>query len=253
MRALKKAALVLFLLFAAAPLEARANIILKVVATNPSPDEVQKVPIKAFLSREVKPEDIIEKGDLEVQYDTQVGTYCVYGEYELKPGEVVERDVEIRDVWVISSFELDALRQETRDIVETLKNSEFRQRVGFLQNSINTKLDQIVQSQVNSPANPEQHISAYRENLKLFDSVKADMVLARSLLSQSRPVSKAMVWRVFLGIIIFLGVLGLSFYLIWFRQVKILTQENSIMASPKATSTPVDSDPKRHEFDDKKS
>ena len=50
---------------------------------------------------EVKPKDIIYKGDLEIAYDTQQGSYYVFGEYEIKPLETLEKEIEIKDIWLI--------------------------------------------------------------------------------------------------------------------------------------------------------
>lgn len=205
--------------------EAMANIMLKVMIINPSKEQVQKVPLKAYLPKEVKPEDVMEKDDLDVAYDTQQGSYYVYGEYELKPGETLEREIEIRDIWTVADTEIESLRLETIKLADLLKNTEFAERVAFLKNNIDSKLNQIIENQRSSPANPEQHISDYRDNLRIFESVKADMSLARSLLSQAKPLPSVIVWRLIIAIIIFLGILGATFFFIWQKQAKIITQE----------------------------
>jgi len=202
-----------------------ANIILKVMIVNPSKEQVQRVPLKAYLPKEVKPEDVFDRGDLDIAYDTQQGSYYVYNEYELKPGETLEREIEIRDIWSIPDSELESLRIEAIKLSDLLKNTEFSERVAFLKNSIETKLNQIIDNQKNPPPNPEVHISDYRENLRILESVKADMALARSLLSQAKPLPTVVVWRLIIAIIIFLGVLGASFFFIWQKQAKVITQE----------------------------
>lgn len=202
-----------------------ANVVLKVMAINPSQEQTQKVPLKAYLPKEVKPEDIAEKGDLEIAYDTQQGSYYVYGEYELKPGETLEREIEIRDIWAIPDSELESLRLESIKLADLLKNTEFAERVSFLKNNIDSKLNQIGESQRSAPANPEQRISDFRDNLKILESVKADLSLARSLLSQAKPLPTVIVWRLIIAIIIFLGVLAASFFFIWQKQAKVIIDE----------------------------
>jgi len=203
----------------------QASIVLKVMVANPSREQVQKVPLKTYLPKEVKPEDILEKGDLEIAYDTQQGSYYVYAEYELKPGGVVEREIEMRDIWNIPDTEIESLRLESMKLTDLLKNTEFTERISFLKNNIESKLNLIIEVQKSSPANPEQHISDYRENLKILESVKADLGLAHSLLSQARPLPTVVVWRLIIAIIIFLGILGTSFYFVWQKQAKIITQD----------------------------
>jgi len=211
---------------------AEANIVLKLVAVNPSKDQVQKVPVKAYLPKELKPEDIVDKGDLSITYDTQQGSYCVYAEYELKPGEVLEKTIEIKDIWIIPRAEIDSYRQESVKLAGLFKNTDFAERVSFLKKSVDSKLDQIIENQKNSPANPERHISDYRENLKILEAVKSDLVLARSMLSQIRPLPTAVVWNLIVGIVVFLGVLGLAFYFIWRRQFSIITKDVFTAAKP---------------------
>jgi hypothetical protein len=211
--------------------------VLKVIAVNPSKDQPQKAQIKAYLPKEVKPEDIIDKGDLETIYDTQQGSYYVYGEYELKPGEVMEKDIEITDIWVISATDLESLRAEAIKISDMLKNTEFADRVSFLKFNIESKLNQIIEAQKNAPPNPERHISEYRDNLRTLDSVKTDLALARSLLSQAKPMPTVVIWRVIIAIIIFLGLLGASFYFIWQKQLKVLTEDNTFFVPKEASAS----------------
>ncbi|MFA6078855.1 MAG: hypothetical protein WC779_03825 [Candidatus Omnitrophota bacterium] len=210
-----------------------ANIVLKVMAANPSKEQVQKVIVKAYLPKEVKPEHVVDKGDLEIAFDNQQGSYYVYGEYELKPGETVEKDIEIRNIWAIEAADIETLRSEADQLTGMLKNTEFSERVSYLKNSIDTKLDQIIESQKVAPANPEKHISNHRENLKALESVKADLLLARNLLSQIKPFPAMMVWKLIFAIIIFLGVIGASFYFIWQKQVKVITNDTFYTPSKK--------------------
>ena len=205
--------------------QAEASIVLKVIAVNPSQDQEQKASVKAYLPKETKPDEIIDKGDLEVSYDTQQGSYYVFGEYNLKPGEVKEINIELKDIWSIPDSEIEALRAETNKIEGMVKNTEFADRMNFLKTSIMAKLNQVSEAQKNSPANPERHISEYRENLKIIESVKSDLVLARSLMMQVRALPTATIWRLILAIIIFLGVLGAGFYIIWQKQVKIVSDD----------------------------
>src|SRR3989339_835274 len=81
--------------------QASASVTLRVVAVNPSEDSNQTVPIKVYLPVEIKPEDVIYREDLDIAYDTQQGSYYVFGDYELKPKEVLEKEIELKDLWVI--------------------------------------------------------------------------------------------------------------------------------------------------------
>jgi len=216
---------------------AEANIVLKVMAINPSKEEVQTVSIKAYLPKEIKPEDIANKGALAVAYDTQQGSYYVYGDYELQPGESVEEEIELHDIWVMPISEIESLRAESDKIANLVKNTSFAERIGFLKKSIDSKLDQLIESQKNPPPNPEQHISEYRDNLRILESVKADIALARSLSAQAKPAQfHVVVWRLVGAIILFLGLLGVGFYIVWQKQLKNIIQDDiSAVSTDKKT------------------
>ena len=223
-RILKAILLLSFLLFFIG--NASANIVLKLLIVNPSDEEPQILPIKVYLPKEAKPEDVIDLGDLEVGYDTQQGSYYVYGQYELQPSEVMEKEVELRDIWTIPMAETESLRQEADKVNDLLKNTEFGERIKFLYSTINKKLAEIEKQQSVSESNPEDHISQYRSNMKLIESVKVDLAVARSMLNKAKPFSTKAVWKIMIFILIFLGIVTVSFYFLWFRQTKLFGTES---------------------------
>lgn len=218
------------------------SIVLKAVAVNPSTEESQKTTLKVPLPKEVKPGDVIYKDDLQIKYDTEQGSYFAYGEYELSPSEMIEKEIEIRDIWVITDQEIGSLRSEASQLWGLLKDTTFAERIAFLKESVESKLDQIIANQRNSPANPELHISTYRENAKILETVKNDLAVARSLLSQARPLARmTVVWRLMIGIILFLGVFGASFYFIWQKQVKVIgaMTDQTVATEQKDATAPI--------------
>jgi hypothetical protein len=245
------AALFVFLVILAVHETMAGSIVLKLIAINPSKTETQKVPIRAYLPKEIKADDILEKGDLEITYDTQQGSMCATGEYTLKPGQVLEKEIEVRDIWLIPEADLVSMRAEAQKLNDILKKTDFCERITFLKNSIDSKLNEIEQSQNSPPPNPEQHISAYRENLKILEEVRADLTLARALLTQVKPLRSIVIWRLILAIIIFLGVIGFAFFIIWQKQFKTITQDDTFFVSKEdraagaGGSTPQKSDEKK--------
>lgn len=198
------------------------TVILKILGVNPSKDQTQEVVMKAYLPKEIKPSDIVDKEDLEVIYDTEEGAYYVYGNYQLGPKEVVEKTVELTDIWTISEEELETLRNEAVKTVELLQNTDFEERVKFLKSSIEYKLNKIIEIQKVPAINSQKHISDYRNNLELLKQVKDDLFLTRSLLAKAKVLPSATVWKVFFFIIAFLVVLAVTLYLVWHKQVKTM-------------------------------
>lgn len=221
---MKRLLLALGMLSASALAYAEGELTLKVMAINPSKDQVQQAEVKAYLPKEIRLDDVLEKGDLEVAYDNQQGAYFVHGQYDLKPGETLEREIQIRDVWRIPEDELGSLRSEAAKTAELLGNTDFQERANFLKTVVEAKLNKIIERQGVPSASPDKHISNYRENLALLESVKQDMLLARSLLAQAKPKrSLGAIWKLFVGIVLFLGLLGLGSYVIWHAQLKTTT------------------------------
>lgn len=199
-----------------------AAVTLRVMAVNPSDDQAQTVPIKVYLPVEIKPEHIIYKDDLGIAYDTQQGSYYVFGEYEIKPNETLEKEIELKDIWIIEDAQILAVRKEAKDALASFEKTEFKDKADSLYRDINKKLNEIEDVQKDSSANPTQHISDYRYCMGLLNSAKADVVAAKTLLTEIGP--KGMVkltWKLIVFIIIFLAVLGLGFYIVWQRQARI--------------------------------
>ena len=205
--------------------ETQAGITLRLVAVNPADNE-QVVPVKVYLPMEIKPEDVIYKEDLEIGYDTQQGSYYVHGEYTLKPKEVLEKEIELKDIWVIDETQISLLRQESKSIADDFKKTNYAEKAELIYQGIDKKLQEVSQMQLASSASPGYHISNYRNSLSLLNSAKADLLAAKTLLAEVSPKGLAkFTWKIILFIIIFLGVLGMGFFFIWQRQSKIEVEQ----------------------------
>ena len=204
---------------------AEASITLKITVVNPS-EQKQSVPIKVYLPVEVKPQDIIYKEDLEVAYDTQLGSHYVFGEYEIEPLGLLEREIEISDIWVIPDLEIESLRQDAKKLKASSEKTEVAQSILLVYNAIDKKLNEIAQLQKIPAVSPTQHISDYRYCLGVLGSAKNDLAQGRTLLAQvpAKPGLAATVWKIIIFVIVFLGILGLTSYIIWQRQAKLIKE-----------------------------
>lgn len=218
---------------------AEASIIIRLMGANPSKESPQKIELKTYLPKEVEPEHVLSRDDLQLNYDTQQGAYYVFGEYDLAPGGVIEREVELKDIWQISTRELDSLREETLRTTQLLEHTQFQERAVFLKQSIDDKLDEINHRQQVAAVNPQKHISDYRENMDFLESAKTDLLLARSLLAQVKPISSLAIWKIFLGVAAFLGFLGIGFYFLWQRQIKTIDQVSYQAQAPQSADADI--------------
>ena len=204
---------------------AYAGITLRLVAVNPANSE-QTVPVKVYLPVETKPEDVLAKDDLEIGYDTQQGSYYVHGEYTLKPKEVLEKEIEIKDIWVIDESQIGLLRQDAKSVVDEFKKTGYAEKAALIYQGIDKKLQEVSEMQKASEVSPGYHISNYRNSIGLLNSAKADLVAAKTLLAEVSPKGLAkFTWKIIVFIIGFLGILGLGFFFIWQRQSKIEAEQ----------------------------
>jgi len=220
-------------------IEVQAGIILKTMVVNPSKIKTQQAVLKAYLPKEAKPEDVVELGDLKIDYDIEKALYFVYKKVELEPGESVARSIEIKDIWLISQAEIDSLTGRAKELVEALKKTAYFDTAVTLQEDIDKKSVEISTVQEKAMnAIPQTHIAVYRENMKSLDSINTVLAKLESMFIESRiskgvgdRVSVKTTWWIIFGVIIALGVISFVFFVIWQRQAGIAALEQKTKES----------------------
>ena len=218
--------------------EAWANIVLKTLVVNPSQTKTQEAILKTYLPKEVKPADVVELHDLKIDYDVEKGLYFVYKKFELSPGESASRSIEIRDIWVISKAELEALTGQAKEIIEKLRKTGYFDAAVTLQKDIETKSNEILNAQEQvMNALPQTHIAVYRENVEILNAIKNNLAKLDEMLLKVKitapgvaveRVSVKVTWWLILAVIISLGLLSLVFYIIWHRQAMIVEKKEKV-------------------------
>ena len=189
----------LFLVFSETALSVSANfsdeklVKLRVTAINPSKAKMQSAQVKIYLPEEVKPQDIVEKGELEVNYDTDKSLYYVYKDsVELAPLETRVFEVALKDIWVIPESDLSALKTQAEILLGQLEGTVYQGQSKSTVGSISARLNEIAKTQSDTAISRDQHIGLYRSNLKLIASVKEDLArLDRFVPAKSFPKPKA--------------------------------------------------------------
>ena len=209
--------------------QAQASIVLKTMVVNPSRSKIQTAVLKAYLPKEVTPEDVIGFGDLRIDYYIEKGLYYVYKEFELAPGESVNRSIEIKDVWIISKTELETLTGRAKELVEDLEKTVYFDMAVILQTDLEEKSGEVLNKQEQVlDASLQTHIAVYRDNAETLDSMKIILVKLEKMFIESRintgttgKVSVKTTWWVILGVIIALGLISFIFLTIWYHQAGI--------------------------------
>ena len=160
-----------------------ASIIMKMQVENPSKTESQTVPVKVYLPKEVSPKDILDLGDLKLDYDPETGMYYVHNSVDLEPGQAKVKKVEMADVWVFTEEQLNSFVKEAKDMAIQLADTPYGAEASALVIGIEEKVQGILKRQEETADRPSEHIRAYRQGISLLNTIRED-VLALERLQQ---------------------------------------------------------------------
>jgi hypothetical protein len=214
---------------------AREPIQMSIVIVNPSKTKSQGIPIKMYLPQEVTPQDILDSAGLDVEFDAEKSMYYVFKESVLlRPAETRTYNVEIKDVWVIPSEEIDSLKKQTEFVVSRFEESEFYETAQKLGETISKSLETVERTQNDTTISKRRHIGVYRDNVEIVQKVKENIAMLESklMLPKARPVpevlekpevktdapSKTTTWLIVFLIMLFIGMLAGVFFFTWQTQ-----------------------------------
>ncbi len=151
------------------------SVILKILVVNPSETESQTIPLRIYLPKEVSPKDIIDLGDLELEYDPDTGVYSVHNEVTLGPGQSMTKMVEMEDVWVFPEEQLSSFVTQAREMASRLEETPYAEEAAIVTLGIEQKVQEIVKRQEETAANPSEHIRAYRQGITMIATIEQDL------------------------------------------------------------------------------
>ena len=217
---------------------------MRVVVLNPSATLTQTKDVRTPLPKEITSKDIADTGDMELEYDNKEGAFVASKTgIVLEPGETKVFEILLNDVWMLDEGRLETLRKRTEKIVANLKETKAYEKATLIAEGMYAHIDQIVKTQNNANVTTNQHISYYRDNLLLRESLDKDMAELEKLLVLSGgtvsldAVEKAdlnvhgpdakTTWIIVFVILIFIGILGAVFYFTWQGQAGAKDKEKS--------------------------
>ncbi|HTL47647.1 MAG TPA: hypothetical protein VL688_06235 [Verrucomicrobiae bacterium] len=211
----------------------REPVTISVVVSNPSKEKTQTIPVKIDLPKEITPSEIVENEGLQVQYDDQRSIYFLYNsKVELKPKQTRVFNVQVKDVWFIPKSALAEVGSEAQRLLARLKGTEYYDSGKRLYDLIGEKVAGIEAKQNDETLGQKQRIGAYRLNLLAMEEIKQLLEKMEKILTvtggvptpnipeklKSDAPSAKTTWMIIFAILIFVGSVGLVFFVTWYRK-----------------------------------
>lgn len=141
---------------------------------NPADLPKRMVEEKYYLPVEVKPEYVVNSEDFDIKFDEEKKKPYLHKEEEFESGQTKRYEIGIKDVWHVEEKDIAYLNQRAVYSNDFLKESRFEKTSKYLFDRCQTKLNSITESQ-QIQREIVEHISAYRQNTKLFDGTRKDV------------------------------------------------------------------------------
>lgn len=166
------------------------SIIFKTLITNPSQKITQQVPVKYYLPKEIKRENILNiDKELTVNFDAEKDQYYVAGNFELKPSESRTLSIHIDDsVYAFNEQELGGIKKQAEELSQPLKNTSYFAQGATLKSDIDVSINKILSLQ-KAANTPEEKIRAYREGDILLDATSEKMDKLKEIATSAGSVN----------------------------------------------------------------
>ena len=225
--------------------------VIRIKVTNPSLTEKKAPALRQDLPAEIKPNDIVDAGGLEVGFDAGKGVSYVYADaVEIPPQQSKEFEVRVRNPWASS----DAYRQKIAERIETVRRLA-KETDAYA--SVVAEAEQLAKELASlgtnkPPASLNEDYVAYARRIndqlhsldgrvlrieELFQPRSKPHADFGATMLNVRPPSRESTWRIIWIILAFLAVFSILFFLRWYGRSKAETLgRSSGNSEPRANS-----------------
>ena len=176
------------LLFFCSPIY--ADLTINLIAVNPSETEVRDIEVKYFIPEELHPEDIVDMGPLKLDYDIEKDAYFVHNVIKFEPKESKTFKIKVKDVWAISSNEIDILKKQLDENLKLLEGIDNYDKALQARDQLTQKLEYIMSQQTNYSENIGRRIEQYRAYVDMLEGIKDDIYNLESLENLSEYIDE---------------------------------------------------------------
>ncbi len=149
----------------------------------------QKFSYQVFLPKELKLENIIDKGGFTIQYNEQKQALSASLELNLEAGATVKRVIRMQNVWYMSEDELNAIKNQANEYYDKLEQSQYFPQALILKNDLDTRIDKIISSQRDNINSADDLINVYQDNRASLALAKKDLDDLKNLLDRTGPAN----------------------------------------------------------------
>lgn len=150
-----------------------AELTINLIAVNPSETKTREIDVKYPLPKELQPSDVVDSGELKVDYDVDKGQYFAFGKITFQPKESKTFRIRVNDVWHITEEEIDILKQNMDGNLSLLeKTPQKYENAKKERDRTFQQLDFILAQQQNYSENIERRIEQYRAYAGVIEKVR---------------------------------------------------------------------------------
>jgi flagellar basal body-associated protein FliL len=146
------------------------TVSIKILAVNPSDARLNTV-VTHRLPPEVQPEHIVDKGILELKYDTTLAAYYVTTTINLNARETRALTIKVKNVWKMDMEYIEKVRITLQQTVSALNGTRYQETAERLFEKVNEQLDRIEEEQ-NAPKGIQEQIELFRSHMKQLKQIE---------------------------------------------------------------------------------
>jgi len=160
------------------------------VAVNASETEAKELEVKEYLPKELEMEDILDTGVLQVDYDVDKDLLFVSANLKFQPKESRTFKIKVKDVWKISSDEVDLLKTQINTTLQTLEGTEDYSSGSFVRDEIHKRLDYTLKRQAEFTGDIGRRIEEFRANAKELSNIRDQVYSMDFLRYESKSIQE---------------------------------------------------------------
>jgi len=159
--------------------EKRDSVTIKILAVNPTEAPLNTV-VTHRLPPEVLPEHIIDKGNMEIRYDSTLVSYYATTSVNLAPRETRTLNLKVKNVWVLNPEYIEKVQSQLRQTVASLKGTRYEDTAQKLYEKTAEQIDRIIAEQ-QKEKNIQRQIELYRSHMKQLQQIEQGVLSLAAL------------------------------------------------------------------------